>query len=307
MIQSLSSKIDERTEGLQDLSKRIEEIEGNIKSFERNIETAQARISANEKTIAHHKRMFKEITETIERLQSELRYLYDDIVTQLDTQLTETGYSHQKRKAAEESLVSSVKALIIHIQGRRNLLHDSQELKSSSAADKDRIIKSFSEFLDDGIARAEELDRIVSDFRDAVPAFIDDFLAPEGIITRKREIDRAIVENQHNLADHRKQAEDLEKENKHQSGRIEEYRKTLEDLRVARVQMRSQRSSIEEAISLLKTQRTDHENQLEDSRREIKNSEKSLGKIEKNIESLKVKKAALNILKKLYQFPERLF
>ena len=286
LIDSLNKQIDERSGSLQELVARIEEIEGNIGSFEHNIESAQSRIGANDRSITQRHSQAEDLVGLVEKLQSDLRDLYDDIVTQLDTQLTTTGYSHQKRRAAEESLTSAVNAMVIHIEGRLNLVMDARNIASTSAAEKEKIIDSFAAFLEDAAARAKELERLVGEFRQAVPAFIDEFLAPEGIITKKREIDRDIEHNQERISTVRRQAAELQKENKHLQERIEEYRKTLEDLRVARVQMISQKAGIEETISLFISQRNDHENQLAESRREIKSSEKRLENIEENIEEL---------------------
>lgn len=293
MIESINGQIQERSDSLNDLNGRILEIEENITSFEHNIEAAQSRIAGNEKAVSEHQKKASDLAESIETHQNELRELYDDIVTQLDTRLAETGYSHQKRKAAEERLVAAAKALVIHIEGRLTLVRDSQEIKSTSAAEKDRIIQSFGEFLEGGVSRARDLEHVIDEFRNSVPTFIDEFLAPEGIITRKREIDRAITENHDALIREQQRVQELQVENKHLGSRIDEYRKTLEDLRVARVQMRSQRTSIEEAISLLMAQRGDQQTQLEESQREIRNSERRLEEIQEHIKTLRGKKESL--------------
>ncbi len=292
-IKSLNSQIDEKSDTLQDMNKRIAEIGNNVASFENNIESAQERIGSNEELITDHLRRAKEIGISIEKLQSELRALYDDIVMQLDTRLAETGYSHQKRKSLEGELKTHLGSLMIHLEGRLKLLQDSQELASTGVEEKDRIIRSFIGFLEDGLVRAKELERTFLQFRDSVPAFIDEFLAPEGIITRKREIDRSIEESQKIANDHRSQAENFEKENRHLSERIEEYRKTLEDLRVTRVRMTSQVQSVKEAISLLLSQRDDRENQLAESHREIESAERRVSDLLAHVENLSSKKRSL--------------
>ncbi|MBT3274604.1 MAG: AAA family ATPase, partial [Spirochaetales bacterium] len=293
LIESLDDQIAERIASLQELNKRIEEIEGNIASFETNIESAQSRISGNDKSITQHEQQAKELASTILKLQEELRELYDDIVTQLDTKLTESGYSHQKRRNAEEALVSALNSFVIHMEGRSKLLEDTKNVPSVKKNEQDKLLQSIIDFLSEGAAKTRELQGFVEEFRQSVPAFIDDFLAPEGIITRKRVIDREIIENQERINDHRTQSDEIRKDNRHLSKRIEEYRKTLQDLRVARVQMQSQKSGVQGAIELLQTQRTDHNGQLAESRQEIKSSEDRMSGIDKQIISLSEQKRAL--------------
>ena len=292
-IESLNSQITEKSNAAQESKKRIEEIGENIASFESNVESAQQRIKSNEDSIEAHRNRVTEIGRSVEKLQSELRALYDDIVTQLDTQLADSGYSHKKREGLEEELANHLKSLMIHLEGRLRLLQDSQNLASTNEEEKNKIIRSFIDFLEDGLTRAKALEETFARFQDSVPAFIDDFLAPEGIITRKREIDRSIEASQQKANEHRQQGETLDSENRHLNVKIEEYRKTLEDLRVTRARMTSQVQSMEESISLLLSQRSDRENQLAESHKEIETAEMRVSDLHERVALLEEKKQTL--------------
>ena len=292
-IESLNSQITEKSDAAQESKKRIEEIGENIASFESNVESAQQRIKSNEDSIEAHRNRVTEIGRSVEKLQSELRALYDDIVTQLDTQLADSGYSHKKREGLEEELANHLKSLMIHLEGRLRLLQDSQNLASTNEEEKNKIIRSFIDFLEDGLTRAKALEETFARFQDSVPAFIDDFLAPEGIITRKREIDRSIEASQQKANEHRQQGETLDSENRHLNVKIEEYRKTLEDLRVTRARMTSQVQSMEESISLLLSQRSDRENQLAESHKEIETAEMRVSDLHERVALLEEKKQTL--------------
>ena len=292
-IESLNSQITEKSDAAQESKKRIEEIGENIASFESNVESAQQRIKSNEDSIEAHRNRVTEIGRSVEKLQSELRALYDDIVTQLDTQLADSGYSHKKREGLEEELANHLKSLMIHLEGRLQLLQDSQNLASTNEEEKNKIIRSFIDFLEDGLTRAKALEETFARFQDSVPAFIDDFLAPEGIITRKREIDRSIEASQQKANEHRQQGETLDSENRHLNVKIEEYRKTLEDLRVTRARMTSQVQSMEESISLLLSQRSDRENQLAESHKEIETAEMRVSDLHERVALLEEKKQTL--------------
>lgn len=299
-IASLTKQIDARSDALLDLQKRVAEIDKNIESFEKNVNSAQARVNSNEEAITQHRRDSDDLAAVIDKLQSELTALYDDIVTELDSRLEETGYSFQKRKALDEDLTRHIESLLIHLQGRLELLKDSQDITMVSSAEKDKIVKAFIPFLEDSIVRTGNIEKTYSDLREYMPAFLDEFLAPEGIITKKRGIDKSIEESQLKAAEHRRQAEALEAENKHLAERIEEYRDTLEELRITRARMTSQVQNVEESISLLNSQRGEREGQLSESKKEIEMTEGRISDLQKNIKRLEEQKQSFgNKIKEL--------
>ncbi len=293
-IATLNTQIEERSNALLDLNRRIDETDKNITSFQTSIDGAQSRLSENDRAISEHRRRTDEIAQRLEELQSELAALYDDIVTQLDTGLEQAGYSYQTRKALEEKLATSFESLRIHFEGKLKLLHDSQEITSTAEGDKDKIIRSFIPFLEETIERTKELEESYIKFQEQVPEFLDEFLAPEGIITKKRELDRSVKEGQEKAAEHRRQAEALISENKHLAGKIEEYRSTLEELRITRARMTSQAQNVEESISQLNSQRGDRETQLTESRKELELTEARIKDLHQNIERLNSRKQELD-------------
>jgi len=292
-IASLTSQIEQKSSSLLDLKKRVEEIDRNVVSFEKNINSAQTRVTSNEQAISENRRNSDRIAEQVETLQSELAALYDDIVTQLDTRLEEAGYSYQTRKNLEETLDTTIDALLIHLQGKLKLLQDSQNIETTAEKEKDKMIQSFIPFLESTVEHTKDLEKTFEEFREQVPAFLDEFLAPEGIITKKREIDRSITQLQERSAELRRQADALEVENKNLAGKIEEYRNTLEELRITRARMTSQAQNVEESISLLNSQRGDRESQLSESRKEIELTESRIAGLHENIERLSSQKRKL--------------
>jgi len=63
------------------------------------------------------------------------------------------------------------------------------------------------------------------------PEFLDEFLSPEGIMTRKRAIDAAIASGIEAVGQNKARINELEAENLGLRQKIDGYRKTLEDAR----------------------------------------------------------------------------
>lgn len=289
MIDSLNAQVEERANSLRDLVVRIGEIEQNITSFEHNVEIAQQRMKGNREKIATHESDAARLTTYVTTLQAELRELYDDIVTQLDAKLAETGYSYQIRTRAEEALFQALESFRIHLEGRLKLIQDTQRVEAEVTSEKTSA--AFIEFLNDGSSRLQEIRKLAGNFRDSIPVFIDDFVAPEGIITRKRDIDRSVEESLETIGELTNLANTLRTENQHLGERIEEYRATLEDLRVTRARMLTQKASIEESTAMLLSRRSDHEKQLIDDRREIATLKDRMNGIREHIRNLQQNKS----------------
>ena len=294
LLTSLNENVEEKSASLQNIINRLSEIEDNIGSFEQNIAYAQERIKGNEASIESLAGQVAGKENQLENLRANLRELYDDIVTQLDARLKETGYSLQAKQESQDALYNSLNSLTIHLAGRVEIVSDALSVTSTKPAEKDRLLATSLDVLKDSLGRINELKSLLDTFTAAVPDFIDDFLAPEGIITKKRDIDKDITQVRSEIQQHRRQSEELSVENKHLTVRIEEYRKTLEDLKLNSVRMKTQKSSLEEAVALLLQQKQDHEEQLLESRREIEDSHRRLEQISSLIEELKKKRKEID-------------
>ena len=89
-------------------------------------------------------------------------------------------------------------------------------------------------------------------YRKTTPSFIDEFVAPQGIITRKRELDAEIHARAEGVLRRREEIAGLRRDNEELSGKIDQYRATLEELRVNRARMDAQAKAAEEQARLLR-------------------------------------------------------
>jgi len=258
-IASTGEGISAREASLADFDKRIGEIEEHIASFTRNIESANGRIGENEKRIAQNEKTVLSLEKQREDLQVKLREITDDIVTQLDSKLKETGYSRQERADMEEEILNTIESLSIQLKGKQSLVEDAIKLDESEKQKTLSLVRDAFEAT--GFA-TKKLSELFTRYRSAVPSFIDEFLAPEGIITIKREIDRNIEDAGAEMTRRREEIAALREENKNLSSKIEEYRRTLEDLRINRAQLDTQKGAMKESLATLKRELTDLEKQL---------------------------------------------
>jgi len=248
-------------EALEELARQTRETERNIAGFNADIEGFAGRMSANEDESRMNEAEIHGLEEDSEHLRLELRAITEDIVTQLDQRLRESGYSAGERRRIEDALAQAVEHLRIQLAGRAALLEDASR-ETVSPADLERVLAGTLAALKSGLERLESMAGLLEEYRRYTPSFLDEFVAPEGIITRKREIDRRLNEILEGIARRRQRNAELRKENLALRERIDEYRSTLEELRINLARLQTQRLSVEQEVERLGKERAEQQESL---------------------------------------------
>jgi len=276
----------QKSSHLAELNGLLADVERNIEGFQIDIRQFEERIRGNEKQIAAAGEVTARLEGEVERLRGDLRQITDDIVTQLDQKLKELGYSAAERQAAEARIVSALDALRIQLLGKVRLVEDYRLLGHLGEAELSRLLSSASSSVQETLSRIEELGRHFADYRRWTPLFLEEFLAPEGIITRKREIDWRITETLAGIALKRGEADQLAGENRTLNGKIGEYQRTLEELRVNRARMYAQRTAFTGELDRLAREIAEQDLALRESRAEADKARERHAAIEAQIGGL---------------------
>ncbi|MDR2480566.1 MAG: AAA family ATPase, partial [Treponema sp.] len=284
-IEELNDDAAEQDAVVRDLLKKAEGIEENIRSFEENIQLAAARIGDNEKTAARAEDEIHGLEREQAEFEKDLAKITDDIVAELDAGLKKAGYSAVERKNAEAALNETLGRLRTLLAGREILVRDLAAAASSAvagntgggevhtagadAAELKHIAESLAAALAEAAAGADKAIALFQNYREHTPVFIDAFLAPQGIITRKRELDARIRGAKDGIEERRTRIKNLRHDNAGLSAKIDEYRATLEGLRVTRAQMKAQAQSAGEQAKLIRRELTGQEALLKNIRDEL--------------------------------------
>jgi chromosome segregation protein len=259
-IEELNGDAGEQDAVVRDLQKKAEDIGKNIRSFEENIQLASARIGENETAV---RRAEDDINAAIlQRKDHEkaLEAITDDIVAALDSGLREAGYSASERRNLEAELNEALGRLKTILSGRltltRDLVSAAERAGEGGAlpepAELRRIAEGLVHALSEAAASSEKAGELFDRYRTSTPAFIDEFLAPEGIITKKRALDQRIRETRELETERRGRIAEYRRDTDSLNVKIDEYRSTLEELRVSRVRMATQAQAAEEQARLIR-------------------------------------------------------
>jgi chromosome segregation protein len=276
-IGEMDAEMERKKTGLTDLALRIGETEKNIQGFITDIEGFVQRVRTNDEESLRNGEKAKELDAAIESLRIQLRAITEDIVTQLDARLKEMGYSSAERRTIEQSISDTLHSLRIQLSGKVSLMEDASQVQNTQAGARERVIQATLAVLKASLERLATLENLFERYRSFAPSFLDEFLAPEGIITKKRDIDERVTESAAGIVRLRQRNDELTRENAGLRDKIDEYRKTLEDLRVNLARLQTQRTGLQEELGRLSRERIEQEVLLREVGVQIKDTLSRVG------------------------------
>jgi len=242
---------DDKEAALRDLRLRIAEIEKNAQGFEERIREAGERIKRNEDESAAQEARILSLEGQEAAQRTELEAITDDIVSELDSRLRDSGYSSSERRAAEAALEEHLAGLMVLLEGRVGLLGDFLRQPEGGRDEALALLERARAAVAEALERARRVRESFADYKRTSPSFLDDFLSPEGIITRKRAIDTAIQGLRAGMDQARARIREIAEENRGLADKVDEYRGTLEELRLNLMRSRTQVGGEEEGLRLL--------------------------------------------------------
>ncbi len=250
-IDNLQEEIDEQDAVLHEKNKQLQGIKDNIVSFRKNIETSGSQITENDKRAGQLKDQIDKINEERAELQKELAAITEDIVSKLDEKLKAAGFSESAMRIAKEELDTNMSKLRIFLEGRKNIFNDFAN-QNHNAQECLSTVKEAADSFGEAQNQFNIIQESLTKYLEASPAFITEFLSPQGIMTKKRGIDEKIASNISHIEEINNQIEDLHAENADLSRKINEYNETLNKLRINEIQMQEQISACQNQTSVLK-------------------------------------------------------
>lgn len=268
-IDEYNEEIDSQNAELHEKHKQLSDINKNVENFSENIRQSSSQIEENLRLINTNSGKINNLDSERVELQKQLTSITEDIVTELDAKLKDAGYSSTSNKKAKEALDTALEKIKIYANGRANIFKDFSSLPSHSEKDSAQMgtdaVAAFTEIL----RMLEELSQSISEYTKTTPQFIDDFLSPEGIITKKRGIDSSIQQNLATIDSIKNESAELSSKNTALNKKIDEYKDTLSKLRINQAQMAQQITSCEQQISTLRKTLASEETSLREQQNEL--------------------------------------
>lgn len=285
-IDSYNEEIDEQEAELHSKEKQLKTLKENIDSFTTSITSSTSKIAENDRLSEKCGIEIDCLNTDIQELQKQLGEITEDIVRELDTKLRDSSFSSAASQQAKEELETSIAKIKIFSEGRKNIFCDYATLSGHSPEENkiqiENAISAFSEIT----SLAETTQSALEKYESFMPDFIEDFLSPEGIITKKRNIDTKISDINRRILQIQQQIQGYKSENSSLQKKINEYRDSLNQFRISEASMAQAIFGAKSHIDLIRRSLAGEQANLRQNEEELFSEKKAREELEEQIEEI---------------------
>ncbi|MFW5728141.1 MAG: chromosome segregation SMC family protein [Spirochaetota bacterium] len=265
----------------------LKDVEHRIAEHNQGIHDIAERVQENRSVLEEQRRIISSAEAEQEEKRGEVRELTDRIVIELDEGLKRSGYSSGERQEAESALDRELESLVRYVEKRL----------SSPTGGEAVQTPAYGEYLESTLReiqrRLTESTELFKRYRTAVPRFLDELVAPEGVITRKRALETDIDAAGRRIAQAKERITELQEQNKELGSRTEEHRKSLEELRVSKASLEARVEATRKEIRAVQERRAERRRDREHALNEIVETRKRIEGARERIKSLEEEDTAL--------------
>lgn len=292
-IDTFNEEIDEREADLHSKNRQLDSVKQNIESFTQNITSSSAKITENDTLAAKSADEIEELNRQIADYQKQLGEITEDIVKELDAKLKDSGYSSNAAKSAKEEVENSLAKLKIFAEGRKNIFSDYASITGHSESENEKLIHDAIKAFEEISSISVNIEEAVSKYEKAMPDFIGDFTSPEGIITKKRGIDSKILDINSQIEKINERIASYKSENGELVKKINEYRETLNQLRVTEASMAQAIFGVKQNVEILRRSLVSEQNNLRQNQEEFEQEQRRRDELNEQIIDVQSELAAI--------------
>ena len=292
-IDTFNEEIDEREADLHSKNRQLDSVKQNIESFTQNITSSSAKITENDTLAAKSADEIEELNRQIADYQKQLGEITEDIVKELDAKLKDSGYSSNAAKSAKEEVENSLAKLKIFAEGRKNIFSDYASITGHSESENEKLIQDAIKAFEEISSISVNIEEAVSKYEKAMPDFIEDFTSPEGIITKKRGIDSKTLVIKKKKKKINERIASYKSENGELVKKINEYRETLNQLRVTEASMAQAIFGVKQNVEILRRSLVSEQNNLRQNQEEFEQEQRRRDELNEQIIDVQSELAAI--------------
>lgn len=286
-IESLRDEEGEKEAEYAGYRVRVREVDANIHAFDENINAAALSIKANEETIRQNASEAADIAQKTSLLRQELDAITERIAELVDERLRQSESQIEARQALEAQIQGAISKIAVstvaHAQKLEALAKTLPTMQSQELAGQIETIRANLHSLSQ---LSKSLEQDFTRYIAIAPSFLNELVAPEGVMTQKRRIDSAIAAHTARLKEIEAENQALSAHNSDLSKKIETYRKTLEEARLEKAKIQTQMEAAQNALSVLRREIAGQEAYKHEIASELAGEQKRQQELEEEIESL---------------------
>ncbi|GAB6277342.1 MAG: AAA family ATPase [Rectinema sp.] len=286
-IESLQDEEGEKEAEYAGYRARIREVEANIHTFDENISAAALSVKANEGTIRQNAEESKEIGQKTAQLRQELDTITERIAQLVDERLRQSETQIEQRQKLEAQIRQGITEIALSVASRADRLQDYARIATTlSSQERAQEIERLSADLRELSSKSKWLEKDFQQYIAIAPSFLNELVAPEGVMTQKRRIDAAISAHAERLREIDTENQALSARNGDLAKKIETYRRTLEEARMEKTKIQAQMEAAQEALSVLRREIAGQESYRREIANELAGEQRRLDELDEELGTL---------------------
>ena len=276
-VNSMQSQFDELDNRIADAEDGLGEINGQISTAENMIASFSAKMEENEAEIRRREEENERLSDELLKLSDELKKVIEDLIEEVDEN-TSTEFSAERRGKAEGDFRATLEDLTNFVALRLDYI---KGLKTDSLPRKKE--EEDYERIHSNLLRIGEF---FSSYKESIPPVVDLLLSPEGLISKKRDIEKSEKSAREKSEENRIEISSLRDSNARLRDDIESMRETLSLFNIQKAQLVSDVEKNREMKLSISRMLEERKYELEDS---LEQADSARAKMEKASEDLKAK------------------
>ena len=252
-VDVLNSQFEELKDKIEDDRDRLQEVVKQISTANRMVAEASMTLNSNEAEIFKREDRNTELDKELENLSLELKSVIENLINEVDEK-TSSEFSLKRKENAENSFLSKIRLLKSEIDGDLEEIRKSQD--KAKAAEK--MFSSLRIGLDDLIV-------LFNDYKGSIPPVVDTLLSPEGLVSKKREIETGEKKARNEIESNRNFIISAREMNQKLREEIDSLKETVKNISLQEANIRSNISSNEAMMNSLRSQVEEKNYDLQDA------------------------------------------
>ena len=179
-LKAIEEQFESLDDRIEEAEERLEEVEGQIEAANKMITSSQEKIERNSEEIRRREEENELLSTELEKLSDDLKDVIEKLINEVDEN-TSTEFSAERSQRAESTFSSLIEDLTSFVKIRLDYLKSlSAESipKAKEESDYERIYNELKRLKDS-----------FSAYKESIPPIVDVLLSPEGLISKKRDIE----------------------------------------------------------------------------------------------------------------------
>lgn len=294
-LQELESESTKCEKDIQTLTQSLTELQKNIQEFDQSIQATGQRVQNNEKTIQESEEKIHNLEIQLKEFQNQLSDVTERLVVELESKLKERGIQWNDLSRAGQVIEDNLATLNVTLKGRAEFLGD--RVKLSKALESNELATLHKTLVEEA-SRTQLILTSFYDYKAGFPDFLNEFLSPEGILTQKHILEQKIEASTQAMTELRVLIQSLLTENQELRIKIDEYRATLEELKLAQARGTTQLSGFQESLRRLSRERGEQGVLIADLERDKEDYLKRMTQIGEQIVEMDLRLQTMQIAEK---------